>query len=114
MRPVQIQHGCGQEVRTPSSLSKVCTLAGCGMTLAPTLSASCGARGASLPLPLAGTSSRSTTACGAVQAVSAARRPFCCTQGLLKWHLVDNKKGKAGAGYNTRAECKSAHLLRKL
>jgi len=51
-------------------------LAGCGMTLAPILSASWGARGLPLLPPLLVTSSRSSTACEAAFALPAGTRAF--------------------------------------
>ncbi len=51
-------------------------MAGCGMTLAPILSASWGARGLPLLPPLLVTSSRSSTACEAALALPAGTRAF--------------------------------------
>ncbi len=51
-------------------------LAGCGMTLAPILSASWGARGLPLLPPLLVTSSRSSTACEAALALPASVYAF--------------------------------------
>ena len=85
------QPGCGSGLALLATLS---TFAGCGMTLAPILSASCGARGArgpSLQLLLAGSSSRSSTACGAGLAASAVIN-YQSSVHIEHAEVLDNKK----------------------